>query len=389
MTDLLLRLFAVKKAEPIDADARTRVGVLGGVAGLLLNLLLAAGKFAAGSLSHSLAVTADAMNNLTDAGSALISAVGAKLAGKGADAEHPFGHGRMEYLVTVFFAVLVCVMGLETGKSALERVFNPEPVTFRWAAAAIVVGSILCKLWLGLFYRKLGGLTKAPALLAASSDSFSDTLCGGVTLLSLAISRFTAFPADGYLGAAVALFILWNGLKLLLETLNLLMGERPTGELAGQITAVLRACKGIVGVHDMMLHDYGPGRVFGSAHAEVPADVDVMVSHEAVDAAEKLIYERFAVPFVLHMDPIQVNDARVRGIYDAVKDVIKSVDGRLTLHDFRVVDGEKRVNLIFDLVMPHGSKSAECAELERRVREGISALDARYQCVMRAEYSYV
>ncbi|MDR1409100.1 MAG: cation diffusion facilitator family transporter [Oscillospiraceae bacterium] len=379
----------IKTPDPINKAARTRIGVLSGVVGAVVNIFLVSGKFLAGSMSGSVAITADAMNSLSDVGSALISAIGAKLADKEADAEHPFGHGRMEYLVTVFFSVVVCFMGVEIGKSALGRIAAPEPVRFALVPFAIVTASIFGKVWLGLFYRKLGRLTNAPAILAASADSFSDTLCSGVTLISLVLSLFTSFPADGYLGVLVALFIAWNGLKLLLETLNSLMGERPTGELAEQITVALRSCDGIVGVHDMMLHDYGPGRIFASAHAEVPSDMDVVVSHEAVDAAEKLIFEQFGVAIVLHLDPIQCNDERIRAMYESVKAAVKLVDRRLELHDFRVIDGEKRINLIFDLVIPSGCKPAESAELERRVRDDITVLDERYQCVMTVEYSYV
>ncbi|MDR0883578.1 MAG: cation diffusion facilitator family transporter [Oscillospiraceae bacterium] len=389
MLSLFRCLIAGSSAEEITPAARTRIGVMGSALGAVVNLALAVGKFIAGNLSHSVAVTADAMNNLTDAGSALISAVGTKMAGKSADAEHPFGHGRMEYLVTVFFSVLVLFMGWQMGRNSLERIFAPTPVSFGWVPVGIVAGSIFCKVGLGFFYRRLGKRTDAPALLAAAQDSFSDTLCSGVTLLSLVLARFTGVPLDGYFGAVVALFIFWSGGKMLLETLGTLVGERPSGDLPQRIHDILIQSEGIVGVHDMMLHNYGPGRIFGSAHAEVPADVDVMISHEHVDAAEKRIFDVLAIPFVLHMDPIALHDARISAIYDAVKALVKATDPTLSLHDFRVVDGEKRINLIFDLVVPHDTKPEKARDLEQTLCTGISALDPRYNCVITVENSFI
>jgi cation diffusion facilitator family transporter len=386
MIRLLIKLFTDGEAD--TARLRTRCGVLSGSVGIVLNILLFILKMIAGSMTGSIAVKADAFNNLSDAAASFVNVFGFKLAGRPADDEHPFGHGRLEYICAMIVTFLIFFMGYELASSSFFKIVNPEPVTFSLPSAAILAATILGKLWLALFNRRLGKKIDSPAISAAAADSVGDMAATAATLVSLILSRYTELPLDGVFGLGVAVFIFVAGVKIFKSASSPLLGQPPQKETVEKLQNKILAYDGIIGVHDLMVHNYGPGQLFGSAHAEVPSTGNIMEMHDTIDLIEQEIKREFGMMFVIHLDPITVDDEHIDGLREKTLEIIRSIDEELLIHDFRVVEGVTHTNLIFDLVTPHKYKYKP-SELVRMVEDGLAGLDKTYYAVITVEESYV
>lgn len=364
MTDLLLRLFVKHASDTSDPAVRAGYGRLAGVTGIVCNLLLFALKLLAGTISGSVSITADAVNNLSDASGSIVTLVGFKLASRPADDEHPYGHARMEYLSGLAVAVLILVIGVELVKSSVGKILHPEAVEFSILTAAVLTGSILLKLWMALFDRKLGKKIGSAALIAAAADSRSDVIATGAVLLACVVGRLTGLMIDGWAGLLVALFILWSGVGVVKDTVDPLLGAKPDEALVRAIAYLMTSHVNILGFHDLMVHDYGPGRRFASVHAEIDHRIDPLVAHEILDEIERQAKRELHVDLVIHYDPIVTDDPEVAAVRTRVLQIMHGLDPRLSLHDFRMVSGSHHVNVIFDMVLP--PEDAQTAEQLRR-----------------------
>ena len=387
MIDLLVRRFIQNADDTASPAVRQAYGRLSGLVGILLNLLLAAGKFLAGLLTGAISITADAFNNLSDAGSSVVTLIGFQMAGKKADADHPFGHGRMEYLSGLFVSVLILLVGVELFKSSVEKVLHPTPVDFSWLSAVILAVSICVKLWMCLFNRKLGRRIDSAAMLATSTDSLSDAVATAAVLAGLLAGRFTSLPVDGWVGLLVSLFILKAGWGAAKDTIDPLLGKPADPALVREIEATVLAHEEISGIHDLVIHDYGPGRRMMSLHAEVSADCDIMVVHDKIDNIERELYEVYGIEAVIHMDPVR-NDEQTLQLRARVALLVQSIDPALSIHDFRTVPGPTHTNLIFDVVTPHGFR-LEDDQLKASIQQAISVLDSSYRTVIQVDRTYV
>lgn len=388
MTNLLVRFF-IKNSENVkDADVREKYGLLGSVVGIIVNLILSAGKYAIGVISNSVSITADAINNLADAASCIVTLVSFKLASRKPDKNHPFGHGRIEYIAALIVGFLVELMGYELIKSSIEKIRNPQEVVFSIPATAVLVFSILGKVWLFLFNRKLGNKIQSPAMLAVAKDSLSDTTATFVAAVSLVCSLFTDIPLDGYMGLIVSGFILMSGFGILKESVGILLGTPPEKEVVDQLVEYILSHDEIVGVHDLVVHSYGASRIFASIHAEISADENMLVAHDTIDNIEQQVKKRFGIELVIHMDPVETNNEKVNSLRTEFVKIIKDIDKELTLHDFRVVDGPTHTNLVFDVVIPYGFEM-DNRKLKRLINEKAGEINNRYRCVITVDNSYV
>ena len=386
MTKLLIRLFIRNPEDTKSSGARYAYGRLAGAAGLCANLLLFLAKLLAGLLSSSMAIVADAFNNLSDAGSSIVTLVGFKLSSAPPDKEHPFGHGRMEYLTAMAVAVMIMLAGLELAKSSVEKILHPAETDFSLLSVGILAAAIVVKLWMAAFFRGIGRRIDSEALLVAGADSRNDVICTGVVLLSSLVGLATGWEIDGWVGTAVALFVLWSGFSVLKDTVSPLLGQAPEPAMVEGIRDAVLAHDGVVGVHDLMVHNYGPGRCVISLHAEVPAHEDMLRSHDLIDRIEKEIAGKYNAMVCIHMDPVETDDPKVEELRGFVGDILRGMDPGLSLHDFRVVFGQTHTNLIFDLVVPFGYKDADglCGEIQHRVWER----DPNLFVVATVEHSY-
>lgn len=389
MTELLLKIFIKNHENVTNPKIREKYGILSGCVGIAVNLLLCIAKFFVGTLTGSIAITGDAVNNLSDAGTSAITVFGFKMSGKPTDKDHPFGHGRIEYITAMVGSFLILLMGVELGKQSIEKIINPSSVTFNLAGAVIIAVSMLGKLWLALFNRKLGKKIDSPAMTAVVADSISDIAATGVTLIALILSAF--FPAlhiDGWLGILVSLFVLRAGLGIFKETMDALIGQPPTKETVEELEKKVLSYEYVSGIHDLMLHNYGPNRFFGSVHVEMPSDVDPMVSHDIIDNIERDVLKETGINLSIHYDPIDVNNENVDKLRSYVTEVLSAFDPQLTMHDFRVVEGCSHTNLIFDVVVPFKYKlSAE--ELRQELCFRISRKNPHFFAVINVEHSFV
>lgn len=387
MTDLLLRLFVRDSEKVTDKSVRTSYGLLASITGILLNLILAAAKYVAGIISGSISVTADAINNLSDAGSSIVALLGVKISAKPADKDHPYGHGRVEYISAFIVSFFVLFMGIELFKNSVSKIIHPEPVEFSFVSLAILIVSIVCKLWLGLFNRKLGKKINSAPMMAVMKDSFSDCLATGVAAISIIISAFSKINIDGYLGVVVSMFIFIAGFGILKDTLGDILGRSPEEEFVKEITEKIMSYSPVCGVHDLIIHDYGPACRFASAHAEVPSDGDIMEIHDIIDTIERDIYNEFSMLISIHMDPIAINDERINELREITSKTVAEINPELTIHDFRVVDGPKHTNLIFDMVIPHGLKQTD-REICQKIEEELGKIDERFFCVITVDHAF-
>ena len=347
------------KNSPPDAATRLIVGKRCGWLGIFCNLLLFAGKLLCGILSGSVSILADAMNNLSDASGSLVTLLGFHLAEKPADADHPYGHARFEYLSGLAVSALILIIGFELGRSSLDKILHPAPVQFTYLTAAILLGSICLKLWLSYLNRKLGVLIASSTLLAASADSRNDCIATGAVLISAIVEAVTKIQIDGYIGLAVAAFILYSGITMGKQTISPLLGEAASPELRSLIVDYICQQPGVLGYHDLMVHDYGPGQRFASLHVEMSSTEDPLVCHERIDDMERECLNSHNIHLVIHYDPVVTDDPTVTKMHDAVKEVLDSVNPRLRTHDFRMVQGSEHTNLIFDISLPEDLRGQE------------------------------
>ena len=384
----LVRLFIKDCDNVTDPAVRERYGILSGAVGIVLNLLLSAGKLFAGLMTGSISITADAFNNLSDAGSSVVTLVGFKLAGQKADDGHPFGHGRMEYLAGLLVSLMILLVGVELGRSSIGKILHPEAVDFSLVSTGILAASILVKLWMGQFNRGLGRKIGSAAMAATAADSLSDAVATAAVLAGTLVNRFAHVNIDGWVGLAVAVFILRSGWGAAKDTINPLLGESPDPELVKQLRELVLSHPQVVGMHDLIIHDYGPGRRLCSFHAEVPQDADILDAHDAIDHIEREIKEKFGMETTVHMDPIATADEKVNQLRRQVADLARVVEPEMTIHDFRVVRGPTHTNVIFDAVVPHKCRLTD-EEVLQRLRRAVSALDPAYQAVIQIDRAYV
>ena len=387
MTGLLIRKFVPDHEKTTDATVRTAYGKLSSTVSIVSNLLLFALKLLAGILSASVAITADAFNNLSDASSGIITLLGFKMANKPADPEHPYGHARYEYLSGLLISVLILVIGVELFKSGLDKILHPQITVFRWITAGILTVSIAIKWWLCIFNRKIGILIDSGTLKAASADSRNDVLSTTAVLVATVISHFTQVDLDGYMGVAVAAFILYSGVGLVKETVSPLLGRAPDPETVQMIRDKIMSYPGVLGTHDLMLHDYGPGRQFASVHVEVAAERDMLESHDMVDNIEREFLAHTGIHMVVHMDPIVTADPVVASLRHFLSDTVTEIHPDLSIHDLRIVPGPTHTNVIFDCVVPHEC-SACPTDVCQRIRERVSAVYPDYFCVITVDESF-
>ncbi len=386
MTDFLVRHFVRDYQQVQDPAVRERYGVLSGGVGIFLNLLLSLGKFFAGVVTGSIAVTADAFNNLSDAGSSVVTLVGFKLAGQKADDGHPFGHGRIEYLAGLLVSLLILMVGVELGKTSIEKIVQPEEVAFSILSVGILVCSILIKLWMSLFNRKLGKRIHSAAMQA--TDSLSDVVATSAVLAGTLIGHFAHVSIDGWIGVVVAVFILRAGWGAAKDTLNPLLGTAPDPELVKAIQQLVLSHEQVVGMHDLVIHDYGPGRRMCSFHAEVPEGDDIMEAHDAIDHIEREIQEKFGIETTAHMDPIATGDSEVARLREQVSELVREIDPDMSIHDFRLTRGPRHSNLIFDVVVPHRCRLSD-EEIRRRITEAAEQVVPGCYVVLQLDRSYV
>ena len=386
MTNLLIKLFVKDSKNTSDPAVRKRYGYLGAFTGIVLNILLFLGKLIAGILAGGISVIADAFNNLSDAGSSIMTFVGFKMAGMPADSEHPYGHGRMEYVSGIIISFIIMMMGFELGKSSVEKIFSPEKSEFIILAVSVLGASLLVKLWMALFNKKLGRKIDSATMKAAAADSLSDCISTSVVIICMFIQLFSGFELDAYAGIVVALFILYTGFSTFKESLTPLLGTKPKKELVEEIENTVMNYDGIVGVHDLMVHDYGVGRMVISLHAEISSKTDIMLAHELIDLIEDDLREKYRCSVTIHMDPVVVDDKKADEVKKVVLDIIKNIDSSLTIHDFRITDGVSRINVIFDLVTPFGFRYKD-GELALMIKNAIAEKDGRLNAVITVERS--
>lgn len=387
MTALLVKLFIKDSENYSDKKVRTAYGVLSSITGIVLNLILAGAKYAAGVISGSISITADAINNLSDAGSSIVSFFGVKISAKPPDKDHPYGHGRVEYISAFIVSFFVLFMGVELLKDSVGKIINPEPVKFSFLSLAILIISILCKLWLGVFNKNLGKKINSAPMMAVMKDSFSDCLATGVAAVSIIVSAFSDINIDGYLGVVVAVFIFIAGFDILRETLGDILGRPPEAEFVEEITEKIMSYPHVCGVHDMIIHDYGPSCRFASVHAEVPSDEDIMELHDIIDGIERDIYNEYGMLTSIHMDPVVINDERINELKKITQDSVSRIDERLSIHDFRVVEGPSHTNLIFDVLLPSDMKCSN-REICQKIEDELSKIDERFFCVITVDHAF-
>ncbi len=388
MTRLLVKWFVRHPEDTASAEGRGRFGLLGSVTGMVCNLILFLLKLAGGLFSGSVSILADAFNNLSDMGSSLVTLVGFCLAAKPADPEHPFGHGRFEYITGFTVGIVILYVGLELLRSSVDKLIHPTETTFHIATVAVLVVSMMMKLWLYFFYRHLSRCIDSASLKASAMDSFSDMASTGAVLLGFWFSHLWSVNLDGILGLLVAGLILYSGIGVIRDTLGPLLGQPPSAEFIDAVCAHVLSYDGVVGIHDLVVHDYGPGRQFVSVHAEVPANVDIQISHDIIDRCERDAAEKLGLEMVVHLDPIVTDDETLQQAREETAEAVCSIHPDLSIHDFRMVEGNTHTNLIFDLVLPAGFalSDSECIE---KVQQAVKQHHPEYCCVINIDRNYV
>ena len=386
MIEFLIRRFVPDWQQVQRTDVRERYGTLAAAVGILSNIFLCIIKGLIGLFSGSIAVTADAVNNLSDAGSSVITLLAFKIAGKPADEEHPYGHARMEYISGMAVSFIIILLGLELMGSSFEKILHPEEVGVSALTYLVLIVSIAVKLWQGMFNRNLGKRISSEALQATAADSLNDVFSTGAVLLSTLVYQFTAIPIDGWVGMLVAIFITVSGVKLIMETGSPLLGQAPDPQMVRELEEKITAYDGVIGIHDLQVHNYGPGRVFATVHAEVPANRDILVSHDIIDNIEREVGHEMNLNLVIHMDPVVTDDERLNQLHAQVQQIVAGIDSDLSMHDFRAVFGPTHTNLIFDVVVPPGFSLSD-SELSRRIEQQVQTLGS-YFCVITVDHNY-
>ena len=389
MTEFLVRHFVKEYTEIEKVSVRTAYGVLASVVGIFCNVLLFVVKWTIGYLLHSISVMADAFNNLSDAGSSVIGLVGVKMASKPADQDHPFGHGRIEYIAALIVAFLVMEVGFTFLKDAVGKIRDPEELRFQAVSVVILILSIGVKLWMCFFNRKLGRRIDSKVMLATSADALGDVVTTTATIVSVLFFRITGINIDGIVGLGVSLVVMWAGIGIAKDTLEPLIGEAVEPEEYARIKEFVEGYEGVLGSHDLIVHNYGPGRNMASIHAEVPNDVEIEASHEIIDRIERDAFRMLGVFLVIHMDPVETKDVHVMQVHSQVEQIVKALDPAVSIHDFRMINGEEQVNLIFDMEIPYEYDAKRQDELKTTLIKLLQITDPRYECVITAERSYV
>lgn len=388
MTDFFVRIFVKDYKNTEDSLVRTRYGLMASVVGIFCNILLFTAKLLTGLLINSISVMADAFNNLSDAASSIIGFIGVKMAGKPADEEHPFGHGRVEYIAAFIVAFLVIQVGFSLFKTSIDKILHPQEMSFHAVSVLILILSVLVKLWMAFFNRTLGNRIQSAVMKATAADSMGDVITTSSTILSVVIYGIWGLNIDGIVGVIVSVIVMWAGIRIAKDTLTPLIGEPIDPKLYQEITDFVEAYKGIVGSHDLIVHNYGPTRSMASIHAEVPNDVNVEVSHEIIDRIEREALKKFGIFLVIHMDPVETRDSKVMEFGSMVENVIQDTDERVTFHDFRMIEGKDQINLIFDLVVPREYDRKKREWLKEEITKKVTEIDKRCCLVITAESGF-
>ena len=388
MISLLAKKFIKNREDVTSPAVRQAYGMLCGIVGIGFNVLLFALKLLAGTLSGSIAITADAFNNLSDAGASIVTLLGFKLAGQKPDPEHPFGHGRLEYISGLIVSMVILLMGIELAKSAVEKILHPEAVEFTLLTGGILLASILVKLYMYLYNRAVGKKIGSAAMEATAMDSLSDCAATAAVLAATLIGHFTSLQIDGWCGIVVAALVLWAGIQAARDTISPLLGQPPAPEFVQRIEEIVLSSPVVQGIHDLIVHDYGPGRVMISLHAEVPAHGDIMALHDEIDNVEKQLHDKLGCEAVIHMDPIVTDDETTNAAHQKIASLVRGIDENISIHDFRMVTGPTHTNVIFDAVVPYGCKMSD-REAEEKIKKAVHELDPSYFAVVQIDKSYV
>ncbi|MDR1771668.1 MAG: cation diffusion facilitator family transporter [Hungatella sp.] len=388
MTDFLVRTFVREYKNTEDTQVRTQYGLMASIVGICCNVLLFGAKLFVGMLVGSISVMADAFNNLSDAASSVVGFVGVKMAGKPADEDHPFGHGRVEYIAAFIVAFLVIQVGFSFLKTSIGKIIHPEEMTFKAVSVVILLLSVCVKLWMALFNNTLGKRIQSAVMKATAADSLGDVITTSATILSILVYGIWGLNIDGIIGIVVSVIVMWAGVKIAKDTLTPLIGEPIDPKLYGEITEFVESYDGIIGSHDLIVHNYGPSRSMASIHAEVPNDVDIEVSHEIIDTIEREAVRRFGIFLVIHMDPVETKDSRVMEFGNMLKQVLEEIDSRISFHDFRMIEGKNQINLIFDLVVPREYDREKKDWLKEEVTKKVTEIDKRCCLIITAESGF-
>lgn len=388
MINFLIKSFIKDYDNVRDPSVREAYGKLGSIVGILANLVLSMSKIIIGSIFNSISITADGVNNLSDTGSSVVTFIGFKISGKPADKDHPFGHARIEYLTGLIVGAIILLLGFELTKSSIDKIRNPESTVFSWTMVIVLVLSIAIKLWLSYFNSKLADKISSATMKATAIDSRNDVISTAVVLASIFISKFTGIEIDGYMGVIVALFILYSGYSILKDILNPLLGEMPDPDFIEKIENKILSYKGIINIHDLVVHNYGPNKYFATVHAEVDAEEDILKSHDMIDNIERDFAKDFDINLVIHLDPIITNDKEINHLKTMTEEILKSIDSSFTMHDFRVVKGETHTNLIFDVVIPV-EYDIKSNDLVKEIEKAIKIENENYYAVVTLDKNYV
>ena len=387
MTKILIKLF-IKDKDVKNLEVRNKYAMLSSITGIVLNILLSIFKLIVGLISNSISIVSDAVNNITDAGSSVVTMIGFKMSQKKVDKNHPWGHGRMEYISAFIVDILIILVGFELLRTSIEKIFNPELPLIGNVTIIILVASILAKLWLFFFYKKIAKTIDSAAIKGNAYDSISDVISTTAVLISAIVARVFEISIDGYISFLVSIFILYTGAKAIKEIIDILLGSSPDPEFVKEIEEFVKNYDLVVGIHDMMIHDYGPGRKIISFHAEVPADINIGKAHDVIDRIEQDIFEKYNCITTIHMDPIVVDDEEINSMKKTTEEIVKSINQEFSIHDFRLTDGGERINLIFDLVLPREGEFDK-EQIRKEVQEKIHKINNKYYAVITVEHSYV
>lgn len=388
MTDLLVGLFVKDHKNITDPRVRAAYGKLAGIVGIISNVFLFAIKIIAGIVFRSIAITADAINNILDAGSSVVTMVGFKISGKPADKEHPYGHARAEYITGFIVSVIIILLGLELVKSSLKKIFEPEPINFSYLTVVMLGAAIIIKYWQSSFNKKLGMRIDSAALMATGQDSMNDVIATSAVLAATLFAHFTGIQIDGYMGAGVAVFIIYSGYKLVRETLNPLLGLAPDPDLVKDLERKILSYPQVLGLHDLEVHCYGPNKKYASVHVEVSAKEDFMESHDIIDQIERDVLKEFNINLVIHMDPVVTDDKLTNELRQKVNDILKNIDEDLSMHDFRITAGKSHLNLVFDVVLPP-RYSDKGEEIREKIQEEIFRINPSYHAIITLDRNYI
>ena len=388
MTNFLINLFIKDKENVQDRNVREKYGMLSSITGVIVNILLSVFKLIIGVIASSMSIISDALNNISDAGSSIVTMLGFKMSQKKVDADHPWGHGRMEYISAFIVDILIILVGFELLQSSVDKIINPELPSISNVTIILLVVAILVKLWLFVFYKKIAKTISSAAIKGNAYDSISDSISTFAVLISALVAKFMSISIDGYVSLLVSVFILITGFKALKEIIDILLGMKPDPEFVKEIEEFAVKYDTIEGIHDIMVHDYGPGRKIVSFHAEVPANSDICKAHDIIDQMEQDIFEEFGCITTIHMDPIVVDNEEINKMRKETEEIVKSINEKFSIHDFRMTDGGERINLIFDLVIPTDEK-VNVEETVTKIQNEIHNKNKKYYAVIKAEHSYV